>query len=351
MKQPSLNAAWIVALLAPLAILAGCNRPTETYEDVRPVRTEIAQTGVGAGAADYAGTVAARRDVQLSFRIGGRIAERFVELGRHVKAGQPLYRLDGSDLALQTSAAKSRLDQARLEFNRSRELKSNGYVSQSNVDQTKAALDVADSQYKLAENQGGYAMLKAEHDGVVTAINAEAGQVVAAGQPVATIAEDGEREVAISVPESRVSEIKNAKAFDVKLWAVPDRRYTGRLRDMAVDTDQATRTYAARISIINADDNVRLGMTANVYLPADTTQGIALPMTAIYDTNGQPRVWVVDKAANTVHAQSVQIGAAHGDRIWIAAGVKPGDVVVTAGAHLLHEGERVRVAESQLIRP
>jgi len=315
------------------------------------VRTEIAQPGVGEGAADYAGTVTARREVQLGFRVGGRIVERSVELGRHVKAGQVLYRLDGRDQALQTSAAKSRLDQATMDFNRSRELKNNGFVSQSNVDQTKASLDVADAQYKLAANQDGYTLLRAEHDGVVTSVGAETGQVVAAGQPVATIAEDGEREVAINVPESRVGEIKSASTFDVKLWAVPGRHYTGRLRDMAVDTDQATRTYAARISITNADDSVRLGMTANVYLPTNTQKGIPMPLTAIYDTDGKPRVWIVDKAAGVVHSQPVQLGEVHGDRIWITSGIKPGAVVVTAGAHLLHEGERVRLAESQLVRP
>jgi RND family efflux transporter MFP subunit len=219
------------------------------------------------------------------------------------------------------------------------------------VDQTHAALDVADAQYKLAANQDGYTLLKADHDGVVTTISAEAGQVVGAGQPVVTIAEDGEREVAISVPESRVAEIKGSSTFDVKLWAVPGRHYSGHLRDMAVDTDQATRTYAARISIINADDNVRLGMTANVYLPTNTLQGMPMPLTAIYDTDGKPRVWIVDKASGVVHARPVQLGEVHGDRLWITSGIQPGDVFVTAGSHLLHEGERVRLAESELNRP
>lgn len=347
MKQTCL----IAALTLGLSVLSGCNRDSKPYEEVRPVRTEVAQQGGSAGTADYAGTVTARREVQLGFRLGGRIVERSVELGRHVRANEVLYRLDGRDLALQTSAAKSRLDQATMDFNRARELKNNGFVSQSNVDQTKASLDVADAQYKLAANQDGYTLLKAEHDGVVTNVSAEAGQVVAPGQPVVTIAEDGEREVAISVPESRVGEIKDAGTFDVKLWAAPGHHYTGRLRDMAVDTDQATRTYAARITIVNADANVRLGMTANVTLPTSPMQGVPMPLTAIYDTDGKPRVWIVDKTSETVHSQSVQLGEVHGDRVWITAGVKSGDVIVTAGAHVLHEGERVRLAQSQLVRP
>ncbi|MBV8466486.1 MAG: efflux RND transporter periplasmic adaptor subunit, partial [Burkholderiales bacterium] len=293
-----------------------------------------------------------RREAPLGFRIGGQVTERYVELGQHVAAGQALFRLDGRDVALQTASAQSQLEKARLDYERSKQLKEKGFISQASVDQTKAAFDVTQAQYKLAANQDGYAVLKAEHAGVVTALNAEVGQVVGAGQPVATVAEDGEREVAVSVPESRVDELRRAGQLDVTIWANPGKHYQGKLRDLAVDTDPATRTYAARITIAEPDDAVRLGMTANVTLPtADGKQGYALPLTAIYDLDGQPKVWLVDGKSNRVSLHAVQIGAAHDESVLIDAGLKAGDIVVTAGAHLLHANELVRLAESQLTRP
>jgi len=346
-----MNHARCVTAAMILAALAGCSRHESHYEEVRPVRTMSVQATTTNGVADYAGEIRARREAPLGFRIGGQITARYVELGQHVSAGQPLFRLDGRDVELQTAAARSQLDKARMDYERARQLKDKGFVSQSNVDQAKAAFDVADSQFKLSANQDGYALLKAEHAGVVTSLNAEAGQVVAAGQPVAVVAEDGDREVAISIPESRVNELRKAGNIGITLWAAPGKRYTGKLRELAVDTDPATRTYAARITIADADDEVRLGMTANVLLPSAGQQGIALPLTAIYDTNGRQRVWVVDKATNRVHAREVQLGEVHDNAAWIADGLKPGDVVVTAGAHLLHTNELVRLAESQLARP
>ncbi|MBV8467209.1 MAG: efflux RND transporter periplasmic adaptor subunit [Burkholderiales bacterium] len=346
-----MNFAQRLTVTLVVAALAGCGRQESHYEEVRPVRTTVVQDAVATGVADYAGDVRARREAPLGFRIGGQITARYVELGEHVAAGQPLFRLDGRDVELQTAAAKSQLDKARMDFERARQLKDKGFVSQSNVDQAKAAFDVAESQFKLAANQDGYAVLKAEHAGVVTSLNGEAGQVVAAGQPVAAIAEDGEREVAISIPESRVNELRKADKIAITLWASPGKRYTGKLRDLAVDTDPATRTYAARITITDADDAVRLGMTANVLLPSTEQHGIALPLTAIYDIDGRQRVWLVDKATNRVHAQEVHLGEIHDNAAWIADGIKPGDVVVTAGAHLLHTNELVRLAESQLARP
>lgn len=334
-----------------LAALAGCSRQEPPYEEIHPVRTQTVQTASASGMADYAGQVRSRHEAQRSFRIGGQIVARYVELGQHVAAGQPLFRLDGRDVALQTAAAKSQLDKARMDYERARQLKDKGFVSQSNVDQAKAAFDVADAQFKLAANQDGYALLKAEHAGVITAVNAENGQVVAAGQAVAVVADDGEREVAISVPESRVNELKGAGKIAISLWASPGKRYTGKLREMALDTDPATRTYAARITITDADDAIRLGMTANVLLPSAEESGIGLPMTAIYDTTGTPRVWIVDTKTYRVRAQAVQLGSMHDNAVWVTSGLTPGDVVVTAGAHLLHANELVRLADSQLARP
>lgn len=342
---------WLLVALAGLGV-AGCSKASVPYEEVRPVRTVVVATSDGATPATYAGEVRARHEVPLGFRLAGQIIARDVDLGQHVAAGQVLLRLDPKDTALQTAASQSQFERARMDYERAKQLQAKGFVSQSNVDQAKTAFDAAQSEYRLAANQGGYTVLRAERAGVVTALSAEVGQVVAAGQPLITVAADGEREAVVSVPESRVDELRKASTLRVSLWAVPGKVYQGKLREMAMDTDPASRTYAARVTLVDADEAVRLGMTASVLLPGATEQtGFNLPLTAIYDQDGHPRVWVVDGKAERVTARAVTLGEVRDDTVRITAGLKAGDVVVTAGAHLLHPNEKVRLATSQLARP
>ncbi|MBV8656516.1 MAG: efflux RND transporter periplasmic adaptor subunit [Burkholderiales bacterium] len=346
-----MNRLWIGVALAGLG-MAGCSKAPVPYEEVRPVRTMVVAASDGATPATYAGEVRARHEAPLGFRIAGQIVARRIDLGQHVAAGQVLLQIDPKDTALQTAASQSQFERARLDYERAKQLQAKGFVSQSNVDQAKAAFDAAQSEYRLAANQGGYTVLKAEHAGVVTALNAEVGQVVAAGQALVTIADDGEREAVVSVPESRVDELRKATNLKVSLWAVPGKQYQGRLREMAVDTDPASRTYAARVTLVDADDAVRLGMTASVLLPGATqNSGFSLPLTAIYDQDGHPKVWVVDTKANRVSARDVSLGEIRDDMVRVLTGLKTGEVVVTAGAHLLHANESVRLATSQLSRP
>lgn len=341
----------LALLLAVATALAACGKTETRYEDVRPVRTVVVKPDGIATTASYSGEVRARREAQLGFRLAGQVVERYVELGQTVKAGQPLLRLDGRDVALQQASAKSQFDKARMDYERAQQLRGQGFVSQTNVDAAKVAFDAARSQYNLSSNQGGYTVLKAERAGVVTAINAEVGQVVAAGTPVVKIAEQGEREVVVSVPESRVEELRKAASLTVELWALPGKRYVGKLRELAPDTDPITRTYAARVSVVEADEAMRLGMTANVRLPGDESlSGFTLPLTAIYDRDGQPKVWVVDGKTSRVSARPVQLAGVRNDVVLVAGGLKAGETVVTAGAHLLHANQLVRLAESQLSR-
>lgn len=340
-----------VLLFAVGLALTACGGDEAKHEDVRPVRTEITRLDSTSTVASFSGEIRARRESMLAFRLSGQITQRYVELGQTVKAGQALFKLDGRDVGLQQAAAKSQLDKARMDFERAQQLKAQGFVSQSNVDQYKAALDAAQSQYSLSANQGGYTVLTAEKAGVITAVNAEVGQVVAAGTPVAKLAEQGEREVLVSIPESRVDELRKADKLTVSTWAAPDRKFDAKLRELAPDTDPVTRTYAARIAIDSPDDSLRLGMTANVTLPnAEARAGISLPLTAIYDVDGQPKVWVVDVKTQRVSARPVQLAGTNNDRVLIASGIRAGETVVTAGAHLLHADQLVRIAASQLNR-
>jgi RND family efflux transporter MFP subunit len=355
--------AITAAIFAALPLLAACSRQQASIEDVRPVRTVTIGAPAGAAAANYSGEIKARHEAVLGFMVNGRIQQRFVEVGDSVKAGTPLLRLDPVDSALnaqaalaQVNSARSSLAQSRNDLTRYEALAQKNYVGKSDLEKARLALanaeqtlKAAEANYRIAANQAGYTTLKADVDGVVTAIDADIGRVVQAGQVVIRIAEHGERELLVSVPESRVDELRSARALSIALWADPARRYAGRLRELAPDTDSVTRTYAARISVVDADAAVGLGMTAKLQVdlaaPGDVRK---LPLSAIFDPDGTPRVWVVDPKTSRVAQRPVRLEQMQKNAVLIGSGLNDHDVVVTAGVNLLHDGQQVRVAESQL---
>ena len=356
---------WTAASLAAAILLGACGGPeTEPYEEVRPVKTMVAGRQAGSVGASYSGEVVPRYESRLGFRVSGKIAARLVEVGSAVKRGQPLMRLDPEQEALRVTgasadvdAAKSRAAQARIDLQRTEQLLARQFASRAELDQNKLALDQAESQLRAAlaqrdalVNQRGYTVLTADRDGVVTAITAEAGQVVPAGQTVVTLAADGEREVAISIPESRVDELRQARELLVSVWAHPGRSWAGVLRELAPGTDSVTRTYSARISIRDADPSVlRLGMTASVSAPnIEGSSAIRVPLTAIVDQKDKRQVWVVDPKTSRVALRDVKLGSAQDDTVLVAAGLADGETVVIAGVHMLQPGQSVKLAGAQL---
>lgn len=352
-----------VPLLLTLALsLAACGKTDVKPEEVRPVRTQTVVGGLVTGDAVYSGEVRARLESKLGFRIGGKVVERYIELGQSVRAGQPLLRLDSQDAALnvnavtaQQTAAQADFQQSRLDLERAKELQAKNFVSQAEVDRRQTAfnaaqarLNQAEAQLKVAGNQRGYNVLIADRAGIITAVDVEIGQVVAAGQPVVKLAADGEREVLVSVPESRVEELRQAKELKVALWALPGVGYHGQLRELAPDTDPITRTYAARVRILNPDSKLRLGMTASVALATGSSRAVRLPLTAIYDQTGQPQVWLVDGKTMTVQLKPVKLAGVQDNQVIVVSGLQEGQQVVTAGVHLLHAGQKVRPEASQL---
>lgn len=347
-------------LLLAGALCAGCERPpAPVHEDVRPVRTLVAGATDGSVGAAYAGTIVARHESRLGFQVGGRIVARLVDVGSPVRRGQPLLRLDPAQEQLHViaaeadvEAAKSRVAQARVDLERAEALLARRFASPAEVDRERLALSQAEAQLKSAiaqqqvrVNQRGYTTLVADRDGVVAALSAETGQVVAAGQAIVTVAADGDREVQISIAESRVDELRQAKKLQVAVWAQPGRQFTGVLRELAPDTDSVTRTYAARIAIRDADASLRLGMTATVLAPdVAGASAIRLPLTAILDRTGRPQVWIVDAANAQVMPREVTLGAAQQDHVLVTSGLKGGETVVTAGVTQLHAGQKVRIA-------
>jgi multidrug efflux system membrane fusion protein len=298
----------------------------------------------------FAGEVHARVEPQLAFRIGGKIARRLVDAGTWVKAGQPLAELDSADVRLQDqaagaqlSSAKSDLELAKNELDRYKNLLDRQLVSRSLYDthlaQYQAALAKvrqASAQANVSGNQADYAVLRAPASGLIAQRLAEAGQVVAAGQPIFVLAADGDREVSISVPENAVSQFTLGRDLIVELWAAPGKRFPGKLRELSPAADPMTRTYAARVSFIANEVPVEIGQSARVYAPSSEHAAFMLPLSAIYSTDHSPAVWVVQKGR--AHLQPVKIGAYGETDVPVLAGVRANDWVVVAGVHLLREG-------------
>ena len=355
-----------IVLLALAAALAACGKQEPQATAPRPVIAQVASAKHAEGANVYSGEVRARYENDLAFRVGGKVVGRFVDVGATVKKGEQLARLDPQDAQLGVESARQQLAAAeadhvlaKAELERYRELRAKQYVSQAVLDArestfntTKARLEQARAQAQVARNQSSYTTLVAEADGVITAVNVEAGQVVSAGQPVMRFARPEEKEVAINVPETRLGEFRDAPEILISLWATPSKPYRGRVREIAPNADAATRTFAAKISFVGPDAAVKLGMTANVAIGERSgAEVITLPLTALTQVDGKPAVWVVDPHTSKVNLRPVTVGAYREDGVSIRDGLRAGEVVVTAGVHKLLPGETVRVISETLASP
>lgn len=351
-----------IAALAIAAVLAACARePEPKVEPVRPVRVLTIGESTAPRKVEFAAEIRARHEIRLSFRVGGKIVERLVEVGSTVRAGQPLARLDVADLALAEASAKAQVASVATERNlaaadlrRYRELREKNFISQAEFDRRASTLEAADARLEAAQaalrqtaNQAAYAVLAADSAGVITAIEAEAGQVVAAGQTVARLARRGELEAAFAVPEAQRQMVEDAAGFAVGITALPGRTWQAKLRELSPAADPVTRTYAVRTTLKDAGGDVELGMSARVVVSArGAVPRIEVPVAALYSRGAQPQVFVVEKDG-TVRPQAVKTAGIAEDRVTIESGLKPGDVVVAAGAALLRAGQRVRVLETK----
>jgi RND family efflux transporter MFP subunit len=354
-----------VALFAALSV-AACAKHDAPPPAPRTVLAQVVGTRPADGANVYSGEVRARYENDLAFRVGGKVTARYVDVGAAVRKGQPLARLDPQDAQLAAEGARSALAAAQAdhalataEVERYRDLYAKKFVSQAVLDAretafntTKARLEQARAQLATAQNQSAYTTLTAESDGVITAANVEAGQVVSAGQTVMRFARPAEKEVVINVPESRLADLRAAERIAVAVLAAPDRPYAGVIREVAPNADPATRTFAVKITLPDADEAVQLGMTANVALGERAGRdAISVPLTALTQIDGNAAVWVVDPGTSKINLRPVTVGAYREDGATIAAGLKAGEVVVTAGVHKLLAGETVRVESDAAASP
>ncbi len=373
MRFPYRPAALAVLIFALLA--AGCSKPPEKPDAVRPAKVMTVRAATGEDMMVFAGEVRPRYEIDLAFRIGGKLLERRVDIGAQVVKGQPLARLDPQDARLSAAAATAQvaavqadLAFAKAELDRNRQLLDQKFISQAAYDNKVAAYqaalarrDAAKAQSDVSGNQAGYTTLVADTPGIVTAVLAEAGQVVTAGQPVMKLARTEERDVVISVAENQAAALQPGAPARIGLWAQPQKIYTGRVREVAPSADALTRTYLVKIAVQDADPALRWGMTANVAVAGMRAGAlgagtILVPLTALTTATSptsptsptslnqpgqQAAVWVVGPG-NAVQPRPVAIAQYLENGAIVAGGLNPGETIVTAGVHKLTAGEVIR---------
>lgn len=348
-----------VALVSSFTLLLGACSADKKEPEKRLVLATQAHSA-GAQAQVFAGEIRAREQVNLSFRVPGKVAQRYVDDGARVKAGQVLARLDDQDLSLQDQASaasvkalKADLDLADSELRRYRGLVDRQLVSKSLYDSKQAQAQAARARYQQAlaqagvnANQTGYAVIRAPAPGVISQRFAEAGQVVSAGQPVFAFASDGARDVAISVAEQHLPGLRIGQPVTVELWTEEGRRFEGRIREIAASADVMTRTYAVRVALDDADAAVQLGQSARVLMARNGSASLSVPLSALTESDGTAAVWVIDGKDARIHRRAVTVtkyGAQHAE---ISDGLSQNEWLVQAGVHLLREGETVRAVDA-----
>ncbi len=309
----------------------------------------------------YTGDVTARFQPILSFRVGGKVIKRLVDVGDTVKKGQILAELDPQDAQLQRSNAQAQLTTAesaeriaKAELARYTQLLAPNAISRSQYDQVEnqykaaaAALAQAKSQFNLANNQTDYNTLRAPQDGTIIQRLIEAGQVVAAGQTAYTLAAQGEREVLIGLPEKDVQHFHTGQAMTVTVWTQPNARFPAHIREISPAADES-RTYAARIAFDQANPAVDIGQSARVFANGvQAASTLSLPLSAVTAEQGAAYVWVLDTSTSRIKRIPIQIGVYGRDNASVLSGLKPSDWVVVAGVQLLHDGQQVNAVDRQ----
>jgi multidrug efflux system membrane fusion protein len=346
-------------LLACALALAGCGADAPPEPPARPAM--VVQPSIGSAALSaYSGEVRAQYEPALAFRIGGKITKRLVDVGDRVEAGQALAELDAADVGLALEAAQAQLASAQSdlalatsELERYRSLLDRQLVSRSLYDArvsaekaAQARVRQAEAEAKVSGNQATYAVLRAPERGVIAQRLAEAGQVVAAGQTVFVLAQDGAREVLISVPERSAADFSPGRPLAVELWSQPGKRLPATLREIAPAADAQARTFAARVTFNPGEVSTEIGQSARVFALQDGEAALEVPLAALYQQDNKPAVWVVDPATSTVHLTPVQIGPMGEEKVPVLSGLAATDWVVAAGVHLILEGQRVKPIDS-----
>lgn len=352
MRRTSVPASALIVT----ALLSACDQAQPPVAaEVKPVRVAPVTLETTEAAVRYAAVIRPRIEADLGFRVGGKVAERLVEVGSRVEAGVPLARLDPTDLELQVRAVEAQLNAARAdeanakaEFDRYTELRKGEWTTRQEYDRRTTVLERArakrgevEANLAVLRNAAEYTTLTADRAGVVTATLVEPGQVVAQGQPAFKVARAGDLEAVFDVPETQSGDF-GRRDLAVELWSLPGVSVAGALREMAPSADAATRTYRARVTLKDPPPTVQLGMTATVTARTAMVGEVArVPLAALTQSGSTPAVWVV--AGDAVSLRPVTVSAFAGDIALVAGGLAAGERIVTAGVHKLHDGQKVRI--------
>lgn len=359
-----LNARRMPAVMALISsalalALAGCSKQAPAPTPERAVRTLLISETGGVLEREFSADIRARTESRLGFRVPGKVARRLVELGQSVRAGQVLGQLDPQDLRLQQDAAKAGLaaaeanaTQAASDLKRFTELKSQGFISEAELERhttmartAEANLRQARAQAGVQSNQTSYAALVADAAGVITAVDMEPGQVVNAGMPVLTLAHDGGRDAVFAVPEDMGQALRGLvgkkDAIKVRRWGTSE-WVPATVREVAAAADPVTRTFQAKADVGKA--GFELGQSASVAFntPVRVSGGLRIPLYALAERDGKSIVWVLDDKTMTVKPQPVFTGDITGNVVLVAKGLNAGQEIVTAGVHTLNPGQKVR---------
>ncbi|HEY3911348.1 MAG TPA: efflux RND transporter periplasmic adaptor subunit [Stellaceae bacterium] len=353
----ALSAAIAVLLAASLAACHKDDSPAAARE-VRPVRTVTVEPGDTAETLSLTGEIQPRYQADIGFRVGGKILARPVDVGTQVNKGDLLARLDPQQYRQDLTVVKSEVAAADAEVARSRAqqarqaaLLKNGHTTEVKYDEAvktfktaQAQADAARAREVQASDNLGYADLKADHDGVVTAVGADAGQVVGAGQMVVRLAQPGEREAVFHVAETALKLSKNP-TVEVELVSDHAIKTTGTVRYVSPQADPATRTYAVRVALDNPPPQMRLGANVVGSVTTNQARSITIPGSALFDKNAKPAVWVVEPGG-AVQLRPIAVERYQGDAVVVGSGLAKGDIVVTAGVQMLVPGEKVRLLQA-----
>ena len=351
----------VAALLVSVA-LVGCSKPPAAEDPVRAVKVQTVGASAYGTAPEFSAEVRARIETPMGFRVAGKILRRQAELGPRVQTGQVLAQLDPQDYRLaadaaraQQASAQTNRDLAAADLKRYRELRAQNFISGAELERRESTFKSAQAQFEQAQaqlasqgNQTSYATLVADAAGIVTAIDAQPGQVVSAGTPVLRIAQDGARDVVFAVPEDRAAQIKPGSDVAVRGWSGGP-ELQGKVREVAASADPVTRTYTVKVAI-DAATAPPLGATVYARPQALSQVGapvLKLPTSALRQEGGGSAVWVLDPASMTVRSQPVQVATADGNEAVIAQGLEPGMQVVVAGVHVLAPGQKVSIYQGK----
>ena len=346
------------AALTALALLAGCDgEEDEAPAEIRPVRTVTVEESANERVVSLAGRIESQTLVNLAFRIGGRMTERMADVGDALTPGQVVARLDPADeqnalraAEAQLAAANGQLSEARINYDRQRQLYARNIASRAAFERAeqvfttaRAATDAAEAQAGIARQRLADTELTSDTAGVVTEVGAEPGEVVAGGRMIVQKSQDGGLDAVFDVPAATLEASPPDPLVTVALSLNPRITVEGRVREIAPRADPMTGTFRVRVGLIDPPAEMRLGSTVTGRATFGGQGGLSLPASALTSTAGEPAVWVVDPAANTVSLRSVEVLEFTPSAVRIAAGLEPGEIVVTAGVQALRPGQEVRL--------